>query len=571
MAGLQCLRRLWRLVHEPQDYAEPPAGSPIAIGFDIGRHAHELFPGGVLLTEEPWQHAEAVARTRALMDDPAIPAIFEAAFTHDDIRVRVDVLERLPGGWGLREVKSSTRVKDHYLDDAALQLHVLEGAGLAVLSVEVIHVDNTYIRGQGEVEWSAFFARTDVGDQVRERQADLLARLPTLRACLREEVPPLVAPAGHCHSPYGCEFWADCTADKPTDWIAYMPRLKAERRQELEALGVEAISAIPPEFPLTWKQTIIRDAIVSGQPYVAADLAGQLRDFALPAYYLDFEAMMPPIPLYPGTWPYQTIPFQWSLHVMDHDGTLRHREFLAAGDRDPRRPFAETLIAALEQCPGPVLVYSAYEQTRLRELAYHLPDLAPGLQAIIGRLRDLLPIVRGSVYFPAFAFSNSIKAVAPALCPEFGYDDLEGVADGSAAAGAFLQLSSGAVPCSETADHLRKALLAYCERDTLAMVEVHRALMRIASETEPRPPASEFLTAAAATALPPTAAFAAPQVETEMHDVTRLEIIDAHGRSYVNSAAEGLTLWVQDGGRTLKIFCKGHHGAGSATRDVPSS
>ena len=485
MAGLQCLRRLWRLVHEPQDYAEPSAGSPLAIGFEIGCHAHKLSPGGVLVTEEPWQHAEAVERTKALMNDPAVPAIFEAAFTHDDIRVRVDVLERLPEGWGLREVKSSTRVKDHYLDDAALQLHVLEGGGVTVRSIEVVHVDNSYLRGHGEVEWSAFFARTEVGDQVRERQADLLARLPALRTCLQEEAPPLIEPSGHCHSPYGCEFWTDCTAGKPSDWIAFMPRLKAERRQELEALGVEAISGIPPEFPLTWKQAIIRDAIVSGQPYIAIDLADRLQEFALPACYLDFEAMMPPIPLYPGTWPYQTIPFQWSLHTVDHEGILRHREFLAAGDGDPRRSFAETLIAALDQWPGPILVYSAYEQTRLKELAFHFPDLTPAIETIISRLRDLLPIVRGSVYFPDFGFSNSIKAVAPALCPGLAYDDLDGIADGSAAAGAFLQVASGAVPCPETVDQIRKALLAYCERDTLAMVEVHRVLMRLADDVEP--------------------------------------------------------------------------------------
>ena len=66
-----------------------------------------------------------------------------------------------------------------------------------------------------------------------------------------------------------------------------------------------------------------------------------------PTCYLDFEAMMPPIPLYEGTRPYQTIPFQWSLHVLADDGTLHHREFLADADGDPRHAFAETLIDAL--------------------------------------------------------------------------------------------------------------------------------------------------------------------------------------------------------------------------------
>src|SRR5258705_9720557 len=101
------------------------------------------------------------------------------------------------------------------------------------------------------------------------------------------------------------------------------------------------------------------------------------------------------------------------------------------------------------------------------------------LKGLIARLADLLPIVRSAVYFPEFGFSNSIKSVAPALCPGFSYDDLDGVADGGAASAAFLQLASGRILHREEADKLRAALLAYCKRDTLAMVEVHRALARL--------------------------------------------------------------------------------------------
>lgn len=482
IAGLQCLRRLWLLVHEPPDYEEPGAGSPLAMGHEIGRHAHKLFSGGVLVAEEPWQHAQAVARTAALMADAAVPAVFEAAFVHDDIRIRVDVMERTPAGqgagWGLREVKSSTRVKDHHLDDVALQRHVLAGAGVPVSSAEVLHVNNDYLRGTGEVDWPAFFTRVDVAGAIQARRGNLLPRLPPMRTCLQQDSPPPVEPGGHCHTPYGCEFWDRCTADKPADWIAYLPRLASARRQELEALGIHAISAIPPGFPLTSKQAIIRDATASGQPYVAPGLAGLLHRFGPPACYLDFEAMMPPIPLYEGTRPYQALPFQWSLHTIAADGTLAYAAFLASGTDDPRRSFAETLIAALGGSGLPVVVYSAYEQTQLRELARQMPDLAASLEAIIGRLADLLPVVRGAVYLPEFGFSNSIKAVAPALAPGFGYDDLPGIAEGAAAAAAFLQLASGGLAPSTKAS-VRTELLAYCERDTLAMVEVHRALVRL--------------------------------------------------------------------------------------------
>jgi hypothetical protein len=95
------------------------------------------------------------------------------------------------------------------------------------------------------------------------------------------------------------------------------------------------------------------------------------------------------------------------------------------------------------------------------------------LYAIVSRLVDLLPIVRGAVYFPEFNFTNSIKFVAPALCPGFGYDCLEEIADGGAASAAFLRLASGHVTQPGEADHIRAALLAYCKRDTLALFEVH--------------------------------------------------------------------------------------------------
>lgn len=467
MAGLQCLRRLWLLVHEPPEHEEPPAGSPPAMSREIGRHAHRLFPGGALVDEEPWQHAQAVARTAALMVDPAVPAVFEAAFVHDDVRVRVDVLERHSEGWGLREVKSSTSVKQHHLDDVAVQVHVLAGAGVRVVSAEVLHVDNSYVRGAGDVDWPALFARADVLGATEASRRDLPARLPAMRDCLRQDAPPVVATGSHCHAPYGCEFWDRCTADKPADWIAHMPRLTQARRQELEAQGILAISAIPADFPLTSKQMIIRDAVASGRPYVAPDLARLLHRSG------------PPAPLYEGTRPYQTLPFQWSLHTLAADDALTHQAFLADGTGDPRRSFAEALIAALDGSGLPILVYSGYERTQLKALALHLPDLAAPLHAIAGRLFDLLPVVRGAVYLPAFGFSNSIKAVAPALSPGFGYDDLPGVADGSAAAGTFLQLASSDIGVSDQAV-LRAGLLAYCERDTLAMVEVHRALVRLA-------------------------------------------------------------------------------------------
>jgi hypothetical protein len=62
-------------------------------------------------------------------------------------------------------------------------------------------------------------------------------------------------------------------------------------------------------------------------------IAGRLLEaFGPPACYLDFEAMMPPIPLYEGTRPYQTIPFQWSLHTQAPPAGIAHASGAVAVD-----------------------------------------------------------------------------------------------------------------------------------------------------------------------------------------------------------------------------------------------
>jgi hypothetical protein len=323
-----------------------------------------------------------------------------------------------------------------------------------------------------------FFRRVEVKSEAKRRLAGIAERLKKQLGYLSRDDAPKVEPDAHCHSPYSCEYWERCTASKPVDWVFYMPRLNAARRAELKALGVDSIAAIPDDFRLSLRQTMIRDVMRSGKACVALDLAERLHGLGPPAFYLDFEAFQPAVPLYSGTRPYQTIPFQWSLHHVDSYGTVTHQEFLGDAEFDPRRSFAETLIAALRGTKLPVIIYSSYEQTRLTELAALFPDLAKPLRSIVRRLGDLLPIVR-SVYHPDFDFSSSIKSAAPALCPDVSYDDLDDVADGTAASTAFWLMASGRADAS-TSPRLRRSLRAYCHRDTWAMVKLHEALNMLA-------------------------------------------------------------------------------------------
>ena len=103
--GLRCEKKLWLGWHQRLPYEDAPPFSVLDTGNRIGHGAWALFPDGVEVTEKPYEHEAAVARTRELMAlDTA--AIFEAAFEFENIRIRVDILERLPDGWGFERSKA---------------------------------------------------------------------------------------------------------------------------------------------------------------------------------------------------------------------------------------------------------------------------------------------------------------------------------------------------------------------------------------------------------------------------------------------------------------------------------
>ena len=138
----------------------------------------------------------------------------------------------------------------------------------------------------------------------------------------------------------------------------------------------------------------------------------------------------------------------------------------------PVASFADALLEAVGG-EGPIIVWNqGFEAGRVRELANMLPKRAKALLALIDRMVDLLPIYREHYCHRDMHGSWSIKAVLPTIAPELSYSNLD-VGDGSAAQDAYLEAIDDGTS-TKRRNELRKNLLAYCERDTLAMVRLAR-------------------------------------------------------------------------------------------------
>jgi predicted RecB family nuclease len=475
MAGRQCPKKLWLTVYDPEPAQEPLPGTVKGMGIEVGIKARLLWPGGVLI--DTLDSAEAIRRTKAVIADPTVPAIFEAALVHDGVLIRVDALERLPDGrWRLNEVKSSTRIKDEHLEDIALQAYVIAGNGLELADAYLVFINDKYIRGE-EIDWNGLFCREDVTENV----IPFLARMPERTAemhevlCSREA--PDIRPTRHCFKPHHCEFWDRCISDKPKDWVFHIPRISSADFDKLEGYGAVSMRDVPNDYPLIPRQRRVVDVAKSGKVYRSPELVKLLPLIRPPISFVDFETFSPSIPIYSDTRPYLRIPFQWSWHYDDGSGSLIHADFLAMGDTDPRREFSETLLKVSEQFPGAIMAWSRFEERVIRDMAELFPDLAEKLTALLYRIVDLLRVVHDHVAHPDFQGSYSMKTVAPAVAPDLSYGDLD-IADGGEASAAFYRIVADATLSPEARKGLRQSLLMYCQRDTLALARVHQWLMQ---------------------------------------------------------------------------------------------
>jgi predicted RecB family nuclease len=476
IAGLQCLKRLYLecFNRELADDVTEQQQEIFDSGTEVGVLARDRFPGGVLIREDYFDHEGAVASTLTALASTTVSPLYEAAFVHDGVRIRADVLVPSGGGlYNLIEVKSTSRVKDEHRPDVGIQWYVLKGAGIPLRHAGLCHLNTSYVYEGGEYDLRALFSVEDVTPMCEALQAAIPRLLAEMRRPLAESEPPPVRTGQQCSSPYRCPFYGHCHAGESQHHISQLPRATVELIQSLEKMGIEDIRDIPEDFrQLNPLQFRVRECVATNRMYLDPSLSSQLRHLRRPLHFMDFETFNPALPRYAGTRPYQVVPFQWSVHTLDEDGALRHQEFLHDRSDDPRPAFAASLLRALGDT-GPVIVYSGYEGARLRELARAIPSLAQPLNAVAdGRLVDLLQLVRTYCYHPEFHGSFSIKAVLPALVPSLGYDDLA-IGDGTLAAAAYAEMSSPAATAERRAE-LRANLLAYCERDTLAEVELFR-------------------------------------------------------------------------------------------------
>jgi hypothetical protein len=162
--------------------------------------------------------------------------------------------------------------------------------------------------------------------------------------------------------------------------------------------------------------------------HAAIDAA--LRSFKFPLHFIDFETARPALPYYRGHHPYQTILFQFSHHVMEQTGSIRHASEFLQYDQNtsPSVDAVRALKSALGSDNGTVLHWYHHERTVLREITEEVKHLQPpdaqdllqfltvlGTQKDAGRLFDFGRLMEEQVFLAGTQGSSSMKRFLPAV------------------------------------------------------------------------------------------------------------------------------------------------------------
>lgn len=439
---------------------------------------------------------------------------------HDGLVLRIDLLQPTSAGLVLVKATSGVSASKQQVDHAAMLLRALLAAlsgsaqaGLAamppivrtphrrytataqaqaataainaesaaavatVARVEIAHLNRAFhLRAPGD--YTGLIQRTDISTMARAQVARVQAWVDGAFATLAGPMPPTEM-GSHCKRPVPCPFVSLCKRRAKPDPgypLSVLPGPRGKRlADQLAADGYTDVREVPAARITDPVLARVRAATISGEPILEPAAQRQLKALPWPRYYLDFETVGLAIPRWAGPHPHEPVPFQWSCHIEQADGTLTEHGFLDVSGDDPRRACAQALLEVLgNDAQAPILAYNAnFESSVIGRLARDFHDLAPALRKLQQRLVDLEPIARNHYYHRDMRGSWSLKAVLPTVAPDLAYGELDGVQDGMGAQLGFLEASDPKTPAARRAA-LIEQLKAYCALDTLALVRIAR-------------------------------------------------------------------------------------------------
>ena len=475
---------LWLKKHDKSKI--PPIDDALQARFDEGNRfeeiAEKLFPKGIRLGFDGYkEYLDLPYRTQETINKD-VQTIFQGRFESNNITCIVDVLDKAEDGtYNLYEIKSGTKVKPEHEYDLSFQTIVLESAGIELKNISVIHVNKEYVR-DGEVNPKEISTTVDVTNDVRSKIEQTQRKIQEAFEVIEQKEMPDISPRylSIASMSEWMEIYKNIAGETDKFSIYNLFIINKKKIGELEDMEVELINDIPEDFKLSERQQAQVLATKTDRQHInKEEIEGFLSDFKYPLYFLDYETLSSLAPAFDGIKPYQQVPFQYSLHVLESpDAELVHKEYLHTENDNPVPNLLKQLKEDIGSSGSIIVWHKNFEMGRNKEMAEMETKYSGFLEDLNNRIVDLKDPFSNSWFVDKdFLGSASIKNVLPVLVPELSYEELD-IQDGEYAQRIWMETILG----GENQDKREKImgdLLKYCNLDTLAMVEIWKTLRNL--------------------------------------------------------------------------------------------
>ncbi len=480
----KCSKYLWLYINKREAEAKLSEFEKgiISDGNMVGELARSYFDGTVSASKVDENgapiYSEQVQLTKKALSENA-NCIAEASFMCDDLFCAVDLLKKDNDEYSIYEVKSSLDIDASKLADIAFQRYVLEKCGLKINHIYILHPNREYVLHK-KLDLKEYFIAECVDDNetVLENVKNIDESIDEIRKILKNREPKTVF-NNYC---IDCSFKKYCLKAMPEDNVSVLNGPCFYRCFNKGIITVEDFSKSQSYKNSTNAMLKLQvESILnkSTTPYINKEKLKEFLDgIRYPLYHLDFETTDFVIPMVDGFRPKESYPFQYSLHIEQENGQVKHKEFL--GEQiDPTRALAEKLVRDIPENSQLIAFNISTEKKYIKYLAEKYPDLSDRLLNMANNFLDLIDVFKKGYYYdPKQGSSNSIKEAMPALCPHMAeaYHNLSVVHNGGEAKTEYARLMEVKDKDKDEYERIRTGMLEYCKLDTLSMVEILKVL-----------------------------------------------------------------------------------------------
>ena len=287
--GMQCTKRLWLQKNQPGDKTRSTESeyNLFSKGKYVGVLARILYPDGKDASPVEYDYKTALEKTYEWIQSGE-QVIYEASFQYQGLFASIDILVKQGKHWHAYEVKSSTSVKEHHYLDAAFQYFVMQGAGLDISGISVIHINNKYVR-HGELNLKHLFHKVSIRHQVIQLQESIAEKVQDLLGISSLAEAPKVDIGPHCMVPHTCNFMDQCWGHVSSPSVFDLAHLATLKKFELYYQGYLKLDEIPEGYNLTVAQQLQIKSTLGQEVHIDQSGTSKLAGFtSVPAFIYGF-------------------------------------------------------------------------------------------------------------------------------------------------------------------------------------------------------------------------------------------------------------------------------------------